>query len=45
MIAPMENKQILLVSRPVGEPTEANFSIVETDVPKPQDGEVLLRTL
>ena len=41
----MENKQILLASRPVGEPTEANFRTVETDVPKPQDGEVLIRTL
>ena len=41
----MENKQILLASRPVGEPTEANFRTVETAVPKPQDGEVLIRTL
>jgi len=45
MMAAMENKQILLASRPVGEPSEANFSIVETDLPKPQDGEVLIRTL
>ena len=27
------------------ETSEANFSIVETDLPRPQDGEVLLRTL
>ena len=41
----MENKQILLASRPIGEPTEANFRTVETNVPKPQDDEVLIRTL
>jgi len=45
MMVIMKNKQILLASRPVGEPTEANFSIVETDLPKPQDGEVLIHTL
>jgi len=39
----MANTQILLASRPVGWPTEANFSIVETPVPEPKDGEFLVR--
>ncbi|MGH9968785.1 MAG: NADP-dependent oxidoreductase, partial [Pyrinomonadaceae bacterium] len=41
----MENKQILLASRPAGMPTSDNFRIVETDVPQPKEGEVLVRTL
>ena len=41
----MKNKQILLASRPAGMPTTDNFSIVDTDVPEPREGEVLLRTL
>jgi NADPH-dependent curcumin reductase CurA len=40
----MKNKQILLASRPAGTPTLENFSIVDAEVPEPQDGEVLLRT-
>jgi len=40
----MKNKQILLASRPPGMPTLDNFSIVDTEVPEPKDGEVLLRT-
>ena len=40
----MKNKQILLASRPRGMPTLDNFSIVDTEVPEPKDGEVLLRT-
>ena len=43
-MAPMKNKEILLVSRPPGMPTPDNFSIVDAEVPKPKDGEVLLRT-
>lgn len=41
----MKNKQILLASRPAGMPNEANFRIVETEVPQPKAGEVLVRTL
>jgi NADPH-dependent curcumin reductase CurA len=39
------NRQILLASRPFGAPTNNNFKIVETDKPKPKEGEVLLRTV
>ncbi|MGI9166028.1 MAG: NADP-dependent oxidoreductase [Pyrinomonadaceae bacterium] len=41
----MKNKQILLASRPTGEPTEGNFRIIDTEMPQPKDGEVLIRTL
>jgi hypothetical protein len=37
------NKQILLVSRPTGEPTVDNFKLVETAVPELEDGQVLVR--
>jgi NADPH-dependent curcumin reductase CurA len=39
----MNNKQILLVSRPTGEPTTANFKLVESPVPDVKDGQVLVR--
>ncbi len=39
------NRQILLASRPQGMPTEANFKLVETIIPQPRAGEVLVRTL
>ena len=41
----MQNKEIRLASRPAGMPTVDNFQIVETEVPKPNDGEVLVRSL
>ena len=41
----MQNKEIRLASRPAGMPTVDNFQIVETEVPQPNDGEVLVRTL
>lgn len=41
----MQNKQILLNSRPAGMPTTDNFRVEETAVPQPADGEVMLRTL
>ena len=37
------NKQILLASRPEGEPTVANFKLHETAVPEIGDGQVLVR--
>ena len=37
------NSQIHLASRPVGEPTVANFRLVETAVPELAEGEVLVR--
>ena len=41
----VHNRQIVLQSRPVGMPTTANFAMVETPVPEPDDHEVLTRTL
>ena len=39
------NKRVLLASRPVGPVTEGNFRIDEAPIPKPADGEVLVRNL
>jgi NADPH-dependent curcumin reductase CurA len=39
------NKRVLLASRPVGAVTESNFRIDEAPVPKPAEGEVLVRNL
>ena len=39
------NRQIRLKSRPVGEPTAANFDAADAPVPEPKDGEVLRRTI
>ena len=41
----MQNEEIRFASRPAGMPTLDNFQIVETDMPTPNDGEVLVRTL
>jgi NADPH:quinone reductase len=41
----MQNKEILLASRPAGMPTADNFQFVDADVPPPEEGEVLVRTL
>ena len=38
------NRQILLKSRPEGAPGLDNFEMVETPVPEPGDGEVVMRT-
>ena len=38
------NRQILLKSRPEGPPGLDNFELVETPVPEPGEGEVLMRT-
>jgi NADPH-dependent curcumin reductase CurA len=40
-----KNRQILLASRPKGEPTRENFKIVESEVPQAPTGGVLLKTL
>ena len=39
------NRKIILASRPKGMPTVDNFKIVEAEMPRPAEGEVLLRTL
>lgn len=41
----MENKQIVLESRPAGMPSAENFRLNEIEIPQLSDGEVLLRTL
>ena len=39
------NREILLRSRPVGEPTAANFEIVDRPIPEPGEGESVVRNL
>ncbi len=39
----LSNRQILLASRPSGFPSEANFALVETPVPEPAEGQLLVR--
>jgi NADPH-dependent curcumin reductase CurA len=39
------NRQILLKSRPSGEPSEENFERVETPLPQPGEGQYLARTI
>ncbi len=39
------NRQITLASRPVGAPSMENFNLTETQIPTPNQGEVLLRTI
>jgi NADPH-dependent curcumin reductase len=41
----MENKRVVLASRPVGWVKEENFRIESAPVPKPKDGEVLVKNL
>ena len=41
----MKNRQWLLARRPQGMIQDSDFDLVETDVPKPAEGEVLVRTL
>ena len=41
----MTNKKVVLASRPVGPVSEANFRLEEAPVPKPGEGEVLVRNL
>ena len=39
------NRQVKLASRPVNAPTESDFSLVESPVPQPGEGEVLVQVL
>jgi NADPH-dependent curcumin reductase CurA len=42
---PPMNKQVLLANRPSGWVQESDFRIVDSPMPAPRDGEVLIRTL
>jgi len=42
---PQTNKQITLAARPKGFPKESDFKLVETPVPEPQAGQILVRML
>lgn len=39
------NKQVTLAARPVGEPKESDFALVEQPIVEPNEGDVLVRTL
>src|SRR5712664_1725307 len=39
------NRQVLLRSRPKGEPTVSDFELVESPLPVPGEGEILCRTI
>ena len=39
------NRQITLASRPVGYPRESDFRLVESPVPQPREGELLVKSL
>ncbi len=41
----MQNKRLILKSRPAGEPVAGNWEILTGDVPAPGEGEVLIRVL
>jgi len=41
----MQNKEIRFRSRPAGMPTADNFQFIDAEVPQPNDGELLVRTL
>ena len=41
----MTNKRVVLASRPVGPVSESNFRVEDGPLPKPADGEVLVRNL
>jgi NADPH-dependent curcumin reductase CurA len=44
-MATLKNRRILLARRPVGEPSEADFTFSEARLEDPQPGQMLLRTL
>ncbi len=45
MMSQHMNRQIVLAARPQGEPKESDFRLVETPVPEPGLGQMLLRTI
>ena len=44
-IPAMTNRRVLLKNRPVGEPKPTDFEVVDSPVPTPKDGEILVRTV
>ena len=42
---PTTNRRVLLKRRPAGEPAPTDFEIAEAPLPKPGDGEILVRTI
>jgi len=44
-MTPTRSREIQLASRPQGHATRDNFKLVETELPEPGDGEVLVRNL
>ncbi|WP_328613511.1 NADP-dependent oxidoreductase [Amycolatopsis sp. NBC_00355] len=45
MNAPAQATEIRLASRPHGVPTDENFAIVDTEIPSPGEGQILVRNL
>src|SRR5437016_6619496 len=41
----MENRRVVLASRPTGSVTEGNFQLEKLPIPQPADGEVLVKNL
>src|SRR5205809_8100141 len=41
----MENRSVVLASRPTGSVAEGNFQLEKLPIPKPAEGEVLVRNL
>src|SRR6059058_3326640 len=39
------NSRIILAARPVGFPTDSDFNLVESAIPIPGDGEILVRSI
>ena len=39
------NRQIILANRPDGYPVESGFELVESSIPDPVEGEILVRTI
>ena len=38
------NKQVILKNRPVGNPDDNTWALVESNIPEPTEGEVLVKT-
>ena len=41
----VKNQRLVLASRPVGEPTQANFNLETVEMPALEDGQILLKTI